>query len=59
LPHPAPGSPGKSRESFLSGKPIRYYRPKGSQEVVRLVQEPAEAKAVRESKKETTTQKSG
>src|SRR5262245_65595836 len=37
LPHRAPGSPGKSRKSFLSGKPIRYYRPKGSREVVRLV----------------------
>jgi len=37
LPHRAPGSPGKSRQSFLAGKPIRYYRPKGSREVVRLV----------------------
>ena len=37
MPHRAPGSPGKSRQSFLSGKPIRYYRPKGSREVVRLV----------------------
>ena len=37
MPHRAPGSPGKSRQSFLAGKPIRYYRPKGSREVVRLV----------------------
>ena len=39
MPHRASASPGRSRESFLSGKPIRYYRPKGSQEVVRLVDE--------------------
>jgi deoxyhypusine synthase len=37
LPHRAPGSPGKSRPSFLAGKPIRYYRPNGSAEVKRLV----------------------
>src|SRR5580765_1967728 len=37
LPHRAPGSPGHSRQSFLSGKPIRYYRPTGSREVARLV----------------------
>jgi deoxyhypusine synthase len=39
LPHRAPGSPRKSRQAFLSGKPIRYYRPKGSPEVKRLVDE--------------------
>src|SRR5947207_15940303 len=38
LPHRAPGSPGKARQ-FLSGKPIRYYRPKGSQEVRHLIDE--------------------
>jgi deoxyhypusine synthase len=38
LPHRAPGSPGKSRQ-FLSGKPIRYYRPKGSQEIRHLIDE--------------------
>jgi len=37
LPYRAPGSPGLSRKPFLSGKPIRYYRPTGSQEVRRLV----------------------
>jgi len=39
LPHRAPGSPGKSRQPFLSGKPIRYYRPKGSQEIRHLIDE--------------------
>src|SRR5438105_11350193 len=39
LPHRAPGSPGKSRHQFLSGKPIRYYRPKGSVEIRRLIDE--------------------
>ena len=39
MPHRAPGSPRKSRQAFLSGKPIRYYRPKGSAEVKRLVDE--------------------
>src|SRR5215475_8647539 len=37
LPHRAPGSPGHSRQNYLSGKPIRYYRPKGSAEVRHLV----------------------
>jgi len=39
LPHRAPGSPGHSREQFLSGKPIRYYRPTGSQEIRHLIDE--------------------
>jgi deoxyhypusine synthase len=39
VPHRAPGSPGRSRQEILSGKPIRYYRPKGSQEVRRLIEE--------------------
>lgn len=39
MPHRAPGSPGKSRSSFLTGKPIRYYRPKGSPEIKGLVDE--------------------
>src|SRR5881396_3403209 len=37
LPYRAPGSPGHSARQFLSGKPIRYYRPKGSPEIRRLV----------------------
>jgi deoxyhypusine synthase len=39
LPHRAPGSAAKTRKQFLSGKPIRYYRPKGSPEVRRLIDE--------------------
>jgi deoxyhypusine synthase len=39
LPHRAPGRPGKSRQSFLTGKPIKYYRPKGSQEIRHLIDE--------------------
>ena len=39
MPHRAPGSPGKSRPSVLSGKPIQYYRPKGSQEIRHLIDE--------------------
>src|SRR5262249_61627611 len=39
LPHRDPGTPGKSRQSFLTGKPIRYYRPKGSQEIRHLIDE--------------------
>ena len=39
MPHRAPGSSGHSRQQFLSGKPIRYYRPSGSQEIRRLIDE--------------------
>ena len=39
MPYRAPGSPGQSKRQFLSGKPIRYYRPKGSQDVRTLVDE--------------------
>jgi deoxyhypusine synthase len=37
LPHRAPGSPGHSRQNFLTGKPIRYYRPQGSADIRRLI----------------------
>jgi deoxyhypusine synthase len=37
MPYRAPGAPGSP--NVLSGKPIRYYRPKGSQEVRHLVEE--------------------
>ncbi|HEV3141934.1 MAG TPA: deoxyhypusine synthase [Vicinamibacterales bacterium] len=37
MPHRAPGSPGHSRKQFLSGKPIRYYRPAGSPDIRRLL----------------------
>ena len=39
MPHRAPGSPGNTRQKFLTGKPIRYYRPRGSSEVRALVDE--------------------
>ncbi len=37
MPHRAPGAPGHSRKSLLAGKPIRYYRPKGSADVKQLI----------------------
>ena len=39
MPHRAPGSPGHSQRQFLSGKPIHYYRPRGSAEVRHLIDE--------------------
>ncbi len=39
MPHPAPGSPGQSRHTYLSGQPIRYYRPRGSADIRHLVDE--------------------
>jgi deoxyhypusine synthase len=39
LPHRAPGSPEHSRHRFLSGQPIRYYRPSGSADIKRLIDE--------------------
>src|SRR5689334_21936429 len=39
LPHRAPGSPGQPRHNYLTGKPIRYYRPKGSADIRHLVDE--------------------
>src|SRR6185369_8618865 len=39
MPHRAPGSPGKTRQDYLSGKPIRYYRPRGSAEIRNLIDE--------------------
>jgi deoxyhypusine synthase len=39
LPHRAPGAPGNTRQKYLSGKPIRYYRPKGSAEIRHLIDE--------------------
>src|SRR6185369_8667143 len=35
MPHRAPGSPGHAQ--YLSGTPIRYYRPKGGAEVRALI----------------------
>ena len=39
MPHRAPGSQGKSQSDYLSGKPIRYYRPQGSADIRRLIDE--------------------
>ena len=39
MPYRAPGSPGKSRTQILSGKPIRYYRPRGSADIRHLIDE--------------------
>jgi deoxyhypusine synthase len=39
LPYRAPGSPDQPRKSYLSGKPIRYYRPRGSADVRHLIDE--------------------
>jgi deoxyhypusine synthase len=39
MPHRSPGSPKPSRNSFLAGKPIRYYRPQGSADIRRLIDE--------------------
>ena len=39
MPHRAPGSPGLSRKPFLSGKPIKYYRPTGSPQIKHLIDE--------------------
>jgi deoxyhypusine synthase len=39
LPHRAPGAPGNTRQNYLSGKPISYYRPKGSADIRHLIDE--------------------
>ena len=39
MPHRAPGSPGHEPRNFLSGKPIQYYRPRGSADVRQLIDE--------------------
>jgi deoxyhypusine synthase len=37
VPHRAPGAPAQSPDDYLKGKPIRYYRPRGSAEVRQLI----------------------
>ena len=37
MPHRAPGSPGHAPKDYLKGKPINYYRPRGSAEVRQLI----------------------
>jgi deoxyhypusine synthase len=39
MPHRAPGSPDPSTKQFLSGKQIRYYRPRGSADIRHLIDE--------------------
>ncbi len=39
MPHRAPGSSGPSSRNFLTGKPIRYYRPRGSADIRHLINE--------------------
>src|SRR3954447_428504 len=39
MPHRAPGAPDKPRTNHLSGKPIRYYRPRGSADVRHLIED--------------------
>jgi deoxyhypusine synthase len=37
--HAAPGSPQETRNRYLTGAPIRYYRPKGSADIRTLIDE--------------------
>src|SRR3954462_5736900 len=39
MPHRSPGATGTSRSNYLSGKPIRYYRPRGSADIRHLIDE--------------------
>ncbi len=39
MPHRASGSPGRTRQQHLSGKPITCYRPRGSAEIRHLIDE--------------------
>ena len=39
MPHRVPRQPGQSKGQFLSGKPIHYYRPQGSPDIRRLIDE--------------------
>ena len=39
MPHRSPGAPHKGRAEYLSGRPIRYYRPRGSADIRHLVEE--------------------
>ncbi|MGH9315296.1 MAG: deoxyhypusine synthase family protein [Vicinamibacterales bacterium] len=38
MPHRAPGAPGHTAGDYLKGRPIRYYRPRGSAEVRDLIE---------------------
>ncbi|HXH08113.1 MAG TPA: deoxyhypusine synthase [Vicinamibacterales bacterium] len=39
MPHRAPGAPGRAAADFLTGRPIRYYRPRGRRDIRELVDE--------------------
>ena len=39
MPHRSPGSGARPPQSYLSGKPIRYYRPRGSADLLHLIDE--------------------
>ena len=39
MPYRSPGAPQKTRKQLLSGKPIRYYRPRGSADIRALIDE--------------------
>ena len=39
MPHRAPGAPHKTRADYLAGRPIRYYRPRGSADVRQLIED--------------------
>jgi deoxyhypusine synthase len=39
VPHRQPGAPGKTQQDYLSGKPIGFYRPRGSAEIRHLIDE--------------------
>ena len=37
MPHRRPGAPTSAQQAYLTGQPIRYYRPRGGAEITRLV----------------------
>ena len=37
VPHRSPGAPGRDDPGFLTGEPIHYYRPRGSADIRRLI----------------------
>jgi deoxyhypusine synthase len=39
VPYRAPGAPHKGRAEYLSGRPIRYYRPRGSADIRNLIED--------------------
>ncbi len=39
MPHRQSGSSNQNQKKFLTGEPVRYYRPRGSQEIRKLIDE--------------------